>query len=307
MAMQKSPKIGLALGSGASRGWSHVGVIDALVAEGLEPDIICGTSVGAMVGASYVAGNMAKLKDWVLESSRSDVYRFFDIQFSQSGFVDVDRLDQFIHDFVVGADVEIDQLPKPFLAIATCLNTGQEVWSRGGNVASWVRASMSLPGLFPPVHHEDRWLVDGGLVNPVPVTACRALGADVVIAVNLNADIVGKGMKNRPVPTAEEEEGLLRYLKQQAREVSSTWFSAQEKPASPPGLLSVVSNSINIFQDRITRSRLAGDPADVIISPRLRDVGLLEFGKAAEAIKTGEECVARALPDIKSKIDSLYN
>jgi NTE family protein len=164
MAMQKSPKIGLALGSGASRGWSHVGVIDALVAEGLEPDIICGTSVGAMVGASYVAGNMAKLKDWVLESSRSDVYRFFDIQFSQSGFVDVDRLDQFIHDFVVGADVEIDQLPKPFLAIATCLNTGQEVWSRGGNVASWVRASMSLPGLFPPVHHEDRWLVDGGLV-----------------------------------------------------------------------------------------------------------------------------------------------
>jgi NTE family protein len=275
------------------------------VAEGLEPDIICGTSVGAMVGASYVAGNMAKLKDWVLESSRSDVYRFFDIKFSQSGFVDVDRLDQFIHDFVVGPDVEIDQLSKPYLAIATCLNTGQEVWSRNGKVDSWVRASMSLPGLFPPVRHEDRWLVDGGLVNPVPVTACRALGADVVIAVNLNADIIGKGMKNSPVPTAAEEEGLLRYLKQQAREVSSTWFSPKEKRVSPPGLLSVVSNSINIFQDRITRSRLAGDPADVMISPRLRDVGLLEFGKAAEAIKTGEACVAKALPDIKSKIDSL--
>ena len=303
--MPNSPKIGLALGSGASRGWSHVGVIDALVAEGLEPDIICGTSVGAMVGASYVAGNMAKLKDWVLESSRSDVYRFFDIKFSQSGFVDVDRLDQFIHDFVVGPDVEIDQLSKPYLAIATCLNTGQEVWSRSGKVDSWVRASMSLPGLFPPVRHEDRWLVDGGLVNPVPVTACRALGADVVIAVNLNADIIGKGMKNSPVPTAAEEEGLLRYLKQQAREVSSTWFSTNEKRVSPPGLLSVVSNSINIFQDRITRSRLAGDPADVMISPRLRDVGLLEFGKAAEAIKTGEACVAKALPDIKSKIDSL--
>jgi NTE family protein len=146
--MPNSPKIGLALGSGASRGWSHVGVIDALVAEGLEPDIICGTSVGAMVGASYVAGNMAKLKDWVLESSRSDVYRFFDIKFSQSGFVDVDRLDQFIHDFVVGPDVEIDQLSKPYLAIATCLNTGQEVWSRSGKVDSWVRASMSLPGRF---------------------------------------------------------------------------------------------------------------------------------------------------------------
>lgn len=304
--MAKSPKIGLALGSGASRGWSHVGVIDALVAEGLEPDVVCGTSVGAMVGASYLAGNLAKLKDWVLESSRSDVYRFFDIKFSQSGFVDVDRLDKFLDDFVVGKDVDIDQLPKPYLAIATCLNTGQEVWSRNGNVASWVRASMSLPGLFPPVRHEDRWLVDGGLVNPVPVTACRALGADVVIAVNLNSDIVGKGMRDSPVPTAEEEEGLLRYLKQHAREVSSTWFSSEEKPASPPGLLAVVSSSINIFQDRITRSRLAGDPADIMISPRLRDVGLLEFGKAAEAIKTGEACVAKVLLDIKEKIQLLH-
>ena len=303
--MTKEPKIGLALGSGASRGWSHVGVIDALIAEGIEPEIICGTSVGAMVGASYLAGNMAKLKDWVLGSSRSDVYRFFDIKFSQSGFVDVERLDKFLDEFVVGKSVEIDQLPKPYLAVATCLNTGQEVCSRRGNVAHWVRASMSLPGLFPPVHHDDRWLVDGGLVNPVPVTACRALGADVVIAVNLNADIVGKGMKNNPVQTAEDEEGLLRHLKQQAREVSSTWFSKEEKRVSPPGLLAVVSSSINIFQDRITRSRLAGDPADVMISPRLSDVGLLEFGKAAEAIKTGEACVAKVLPDIKEKLESL--
>jgi NTE family protein len=297
--MADKPKIGLALGSGASRGWSHIGIIDALVAEGIEPDVVCGTSVGAMIGASYLAGNMARLKEWVLESSRSDVYRFFDIKLTQSGFVDVGRLDKFIHDFVVAKDVEIGDLPKPYVAVATCLNNGQEMWSREGNVDRWVRASMSLPGLFPPVRIEDSWLVDGGLVNPVPVTACRALGAEIVIAVNLNADIVGKGLKDRDIAAEEEEEGFMRYLKQQAKEVSNSLFSSDKKASSPPGLLSVVSSSINIFQDRITRSRLAGDPADIVISPRLRDVGLLEFGKAAEAIKTGEKCVERALPEIR--------
>ena len=302
--MSQSPTIGLALGSGASRGWSHIGVIDALVEEGIEPDIVCGTSVGAMVGASYLAGNLDALEEWVLKASRSDVYRFFDVKLSQSGFVDVERLENFIHDYVAGEDVEIGDLDKPFLAVATCLTTGQEVWSREGNVAQWVRASMSLPGLFPPVRIDDKWLVDGGLVNPVPVTACRALGADIVIAVNLNADIVGKGLKDKQMRSEEKDEGLLNSLKQQAKEYSNSLFSAGPDGNAPPGLLSVVSSSINIFQDRITRSRLAGDPADVIMAPRLRDVGLLEFGKAAEAIKTGRECVEKVLPDIEELIES---
>lgn len=300
--MSSTPKIGLALGSGASRGWSHIGVIDALEAEGIEPEIICGTSVGAMVGASYVTGKLAELKEWVLGSSRSDVYRFFDIKFSQSGFVDVDRLDEFIHKYVVDENTEIDDLAKPFIAVATSLNTGQEIWSREGSAAKWVRASMSLPVLFPPVRDEDRWLVDGGLVNPVPVTACRALGADIVIAVNLNADIVGKGLKSADIVSAEQEEGMLKNLKQQVKEYSSSLFSSGKDEKLPPGLIGVVSSSINIFQDRITRSRLAGDPADVLISPKLRDVGLLEFGKAKEAISTGEDCVRRALPEIQSAI-----
>ena len=303
--MSQSPTIGLALGSGASRGWSHIGVIDALVEEGIEPDIVCGTSVGAMVGASYLAGNLDKLEEWVLKASRSDVYRFFDVKLSQSGFVDVERMDKFIHEYVAGKDLEIDDLDKPFLAVATCLTTGQEAWSREGSVAQWVRASMSLPGLFSPVRIDDKWLVDGGLVNPVPVTACRALGADIVIAVNLNADIVGKGLKDKHVSSAEEEEGLLHSLKQQAKDYSSSLFSSGSGDKAPPGLLSVVSSSINIFQDRITRSRLAGDPADIIMAPRLRDVGLLEFGKAAEAIKTGKACVQKVLPDIQDLIESL--
>ncbi len=304
-AMTNSPKIGLALGSGASRGWSHIGVIDSLIAEGIEPDIVCGTSVGALIGAAYVAGNLDALREWVVNINRAEVYRFLDIKFSQTGFVDVRRLDQFIHKYVVDSETDIEDLSRPFLAVATCLNTGQEVWSRSGRVAKWVRASMSMPGLFPPVRDEGRWLVDGGLVDPVPVTACRALGADIVIAVNLNSDIVGKGFRHSKVASAEEEAGLLRHLKQQAKEYSNSLFPAEKQEKAPPGLLGVVSSSINIFQDRITRSRLAGDPADIMISPKLSDVGLLEFGKAKEAIKTGEECVNRALPEIRSVIDMM--
>ncbi len=303
--MSQSPIIGLALGSGASRGWSHIGVIDALVDGGIEPDIVCGTSVGAMTGAAYVAGNLDALREWVLGINRSDVYRFLDIKFSQSGFVDTERLDQFIHTYVIDEAAKIEDLPKPYLAVATCLNTGQEVWSRSGNVAHWVRASMSMPGLFPPVSDDDRWLVDGGLVNPVPVAACRALGADMVIAVNLNADIVGQHLKEARVASAEEEEGLVRYLKQQAKEYSGSLFSSERPDVSPPGLMSVISSSIGIFQDRITRSRMAGDPPDIMISPHLSDVGLLEFGKAAEAMETGRECVARVLPEIRRRIEVL--
>ncbi len=303
--MSESPTIGLALGSGASRGWSHIGVIDALVDGGIEPDIVCGTSVGAMMGAAYVAGNLDGLREWVLGINRSDVYRFLDIKFTQTGFVDVQRLDQFIHKYVIGPEKKIEDLPKPFLAVATCLNTGQEIWSRSGNVAYWVRASMSMPGLFPPVLDEDRWLVDGGLVNPVPVAACRALGADIVIAVNLNADIVGKHLKEAKVASAEEEAGLVRYLKQQAKEYSGSLFSSDKDEVPPPGVLSVVSSSISIFQDRITRSRMAGDPPDFMISPRLSDVGLLEFGKAAEAMEVGKECIEGVLPDIRRRIEML--
>ena len=296
--MSLSPTIGIALGSGASRGWSHIGVINALLKAGIEPDVVCGTSVGAMVGASYAAGNLTKLQEWVLDSSRSDVYRFFDIKFSQAGFVDIARFNEFLHSYVAAGDVTIEELRKPFIAVSTDLDSGHEVWSKDGNVAQAVRASMSLPGLFPPVRENDRWLVDGGLVNPVPVTACHALGADVVIAVNLNSDIVGKRVKRTTVTSAQEEEGLLRHLKKQAREYSSSLFSSAGESETPPGLLSAISSSINIFQDRITRSRLAGDPADILISPKLSDVGLLEFGKAEEAMKVGEDCVNRALPEI---------
>ena len=296
--MNAPPKVGLALGSGASRGWSHIGVVTALVDAGVEPDIVCGTSVGAVVGASYAAGNLEKLKDWVLRSNRADVYRFFGIQFSQAGFVDIRRLDQFLGDYVASPDLTVEGLAKPFIAVSTDLESGAEVWHREGSVVQAVKASMSLPGLFPPVRDDGRWLVDGGLVNPVPVTACRALGADVVIAVNLNSDIVGKRLRRTKVTPANEEEGLLNYLRQQAKDYSSSFFSTGSGQETSPGLLSVISASINIFQDRITRSRLVGDPADVLISPKVGHIGILEFQHAGEAMQIGKDATEAVIDDI---------
>ena len=300
--MATSPIIGLALGSGASRGWSHVGVIKALLKEGVEPDVVCGTSVGAMVGGSYVAGNLEKLEEWVLGSTRSDVLRFFDLKFSQSGFVSVERMRRFLRNYVGEEDVLIENLPKKYVAVSADLDNGREFWFRKGILAHAVRASMAMPGLFPAVRHNDRWLVDGGLVNPVPVSACHALGAEIVIAVNLNSDIVGKRLRKASPVMTEQQEGVLSSLKQQARQYSSSLFPHNEKKDEPLSLIGAISSSINIFQDRITRSRLAGDPADVVLSPKLGDMGILEFSRAADAMREGEECVQAALPEIRRAI-----
>jgi NTE family protein len=293
------PKVGLVLGSGASRGWSHIGVIKALLREDIEPDIICGTSVGAMIGAAYLAGNLDKLEDWVLGSSRTDVLRFFNLKLSRVGFADTDRLNWFLHNYVAAADVCIENLPKPFAAVSTNLDRGQEVWLLENGLADAVKASMALPGLFPPVRNNGRWLVDGGLVNPVPVTTCHALGADVVIAVNLNSDIIDKSKVNGPESAASQVKGALGNFKQAAREYSNSIFANHDKEADTPRLFFAITHAINIVQDRITRSRLAGDPTDVLISPRLAHIGMLEFHRAAEAIKEGERCVLKALEEIR--------
>lgn len=292
-------KIGLALGSGASRGWSHIGTIKALLREGIEPDIVCGTSVGAMIGACYLSGKLEKLEKWVLSSTRTDVFRFFNVKLGQSGFVDSDRLRKFLHDNVAAPDLEIEHMPKPFVAIATDLENGREVWLQKGNLADAVRASMALPGLFPAVRHNGRWLVDGGLVNPVPVNTCRALGADLVIAINLNADVINRRTEKKPEPSENAKMGVLQKVRQTTIEYSSAIIPGGNKQEDSPGLFAAITNSINIVQDRITRSRLAGDPAEVIISPRLAHIGMFEFHRAGEAIAEGESSVQNSLKELR--------
>ena len=295
-------KIGLALGSGASRGWSHIGVIKALTRHGIEPDIVCGTSIGSLVGASYMSGNLDNLEQWAQSLSKFKTAKFFEINRSLNGFVNTDRLHSFLSTFVAPDKALIEQFDKQYASVATDLGTGREVWLSEGSVLEAVWASISLPGLFPAIQHDNKWLVDGGLVNPVPVSVCRALGADVVIAVNLNGDIVGKHI-HKQEKVSKPSEKVVDKLTSLVAEYTDSFFSIDRSHEQTPSLFEAIAGSVNITQDRITRSRMAGDPPDIILAPKLSHMGLLEFYRAEEAIKEGVDCVQRVLPEIKYTLD----
>ncbi|MEC9315103.1 MAG: patatin-like phospholipase family protein [Pseudomonadota bacterium] len=295
--MKKKVKIGLALGSGAARGWAHIGVIQQLIERGIEPDVVCGSSIGALVGAAYVSGNINKLQDWVTQLDKLQTARYFTINRSLRGFVNKDRLHHFLDEFVVNTNQNIEDLDKTFATVATDLNTGREIWNTEGKVLDSVWSSISLPGLFPAIKHDDRWLIDGGLVNPVPVSVCRALGADVVIAVNLNSDIVGKHFRAespQEVDTSEPANpSFTERFTDMVADYTSNLFSHTDEEEQAPDLMDAIAAAINITQDRITRSRMAGDPPEIILSPRLSQIGILEFYRGAEAIEEGKASVER--------------
>jgi len=291
-----SVRIGLALGSGSSRGWAHIGVIKALAEVGIEPDIICGCSIGAVVGASYAAGNLNLLEQWALSLTRLEIARYFEINLSLNGFVDTGRLQSFLVKYVCNEQETIENLKKTYAAVSTELATGREIWFTSGLVIDAVWGSISLPGLFPPMQSKGRWLVDGGLVNPVPVSLCRAMGADVVIAVNLNGDIMRKRISKKPGKPGADS--MIDKFTETVKKYSETIFAGKKQRNAPPDLFNALAGSINIMQDKITRSRMAGDPPDILLAPKLSHIGLLEFYRAAEAIQEGRECVNRMLSEI---------
>ncbi len=297
----RRPRIGLALGSGSARGWSHIGVIRALEQAGYAPDVVCGTSIGALVGAVYSAGHLDWLEDWVRKLSWQGVVSLLDISMG-GGLIEGSRLIDFFRQHF--KDEGIEGLPHPFACVATELSSGREVWLREGPVIDAVRASIALPGLFTPAQLNDRLLVDGGLVNPVPVSLCRALGAEVVIAVDLNWDLIGRRARaevhTESGPPASDEAptlltapwaALLQRLKPQPR-------VARADALQSPSMLDVLGTSLNIMQVRITQSRLAGEPADVLIRPRLSDIAAMDFHRAALAIAQGEAATKFALSQI---------
>ena len=184
------PRIGLALGSGSARGWSHLGVIDALIEASIEPEIVCGTSIGSLVGAAYVSGRLSELRQWAEAATWREVVGLMDVKLSSGGLINGKLVVGFLRG--LGVTERIEDLPKSYAAIATDLETGREIWLQSGPIDEAVRASIAIPGIFSPARIGEKWLVDGGLSNPVPVSVCRALGADIIIAVNLNGDLLGR-------------------------------------------------------------------------------------------------------------------
>ena len=282
-------RLGIVLGGGSARGWAHIGVIRQLVALGIEPDVVCGTSIGALVGAAYVIGKLDALESWAQGITARNMVRYLDLgMILGGGFVEGKRLMSFLR--ARFGNAQIEDLPIAFGAVATDLKTGREIWLTNGPLWDAVRASIALPGFITPAHVEDQWLVDGGLVNPVPVSLCRALGAEAIIAVNLNADIVGrhfteKKRVSRLEARATTEARLLGKLRIRLKRRSGI---------STPGLFDVLAGSVNIMQHQITRNHMEGNSPEVMITPQLAHIGLLEFDRAREAIDEGAASVRRA-------------
>jgi NTE family protein len=307
------PSIGLVLGSGAARGFAHIGVMRALQAHGIKPDIIVGTSMGALVGGCYATDQLDTLEDWARSLTMRRIIGYLDVRIGGSGLIGGGRLATRLQESI--GKTAIEDLPIRFAAIATEIGTGHEVWLTKGSLSLAVRASYALPGIFAPVHLGGRWLVDGALVNPVPVSAARALGARVVIAVNMDADRFGRGttiashgaaLTDSPpavVPPEHPRNGFarLRGMFSAERALKRQIISGDSRPS----FSTVMVESFNIMQDRLTRMRLAGDPPDVHITPRIGHIGWLDFHHAAESIAVGRAATEKAIDSITESIVDL--
>lgn len=312
------PPLGLALGGGVARGWAHIGAIRALLEAGIKPDIITGTSIGAVVGGAYLSGKLDVLEDWARKLNRRRMMSYMDVRWGGSGFMRGERLARVLNHYM--GDVRIEELDRKFIAVACDLRTGYEVWLQKGPIVPAIRASYALPGAFEPVKIDNRHMIDGALVNPVPVSACRALGAHMVIAVSLNGDAFGPiGSSHELSFEGNSRDGdtgashsidpfelasqSLNKLRPDRLLLKS--MMGEQKPGEGPKIGSVMMGTLNIVMDRISRSRLAGDPPDVFVAPRIGHIGMLEFTKADELIERGYRAMQHEVPLIKSVIDVL--
>ena len=306
----RRPVIGLALGGGAARGFAHIGILRTLLANGIVPDVVVGTSIGAVVGGLHAAGRLDTFEEWgrSLQGMRN-ILGYLDIRLNGSGLLGGEKLANRLEEAI--GQVHIEDLPIKFASVATEVRTGHEIWLTHGRVVDAMRASYALPGIFAPLLIGDRWLVDGALVNPVPVSAARALGAEIVIAANLSSDIFTHSTTiyshgAAPNPVVPEPEGTAakrRFprLFSPEKTMKREFFGGNGRP----GISSVMVDAFNIMQDRITRARLAGDPPDLLISPGVGQFGWFDFHRSEDLIPPGARAAERALDSIQEAIDVL--
>lgn len=305
--------IGLALGGGAAKGWSHIGVLHALLEAGIKPDIVTGTSIGAVVGGCYLAGELNRLEEFARGLTPRRLLGLLDVNFSGKSLINGARLSRLLKRYL--NDLNIEDLDRPFMAVGTELSTGHEIWLRKGHLVTAMQASYALPGIFNPVNVNGRYLVDGALVNPVPVSLARAMGARIVIAVNLSSDSFGRGTI---IPNAYEDSDIIRPCPPEEQDTAKAHpvsfssfktmlFGDDDNDSAAPGISSVMFDAYTIIQDRISRSRLAGDPPDIMISPRVGNIGMFEFHRAEEAIEAGYQAGKKVILELQDLSQDLRN
>ena len=305
----RRPVIGLALGGGAARGLAHIGIVRTLLAHGIVPNVVVGTSIGAVVGGAYAAGHLDTLEKWARGLQPRNILSYLDIRLNGSGLIGGDKLAAQLEAAI--GPILVEELPLKFATVATEVRTGHEIWLTHGRMVDAMRASYALPGIFSPVLVGDRWLVDGALVNPVPVSAARALGAEIVIAANLSSDVFTHSTTiYSHGPSAEAPEAVIEAAAPKRR--FGKFFSPERTmkreffgSGGRPGISSVMVDAFNIMQDRITRARLAGDPPDMLISPRVGEIGWFDFHRADDLIAFGARAAERAIDSIQEAIHIL--
>ena len=301
-------KIGVALGAGVARGWAHIGILKALNKAGLKPDIVAGTSIGAVAGGCYVAGKLDELEVFARSLTRRRVFGFLDFNLAGSGLISGDKLGERLNSQL--GNTMIETLDRRFVAVATEIGTGHEVWLSRGHLVDAMRASYALPGIFRPVKLSGRWLFDGAIVNPIPVSVCRALGASIVIAVNLQSDTLSRGAVLSDQQTLEdiEQDAMAVMAGEEQRGGGALKLLHRQffgRGTDAPGISTVMMEAFNITQDRIARSRLAGDPPDFTITPKLGSIGTFDFHRADELIAIGEAAAEKALAEIRELLAPL--
>lgn len=283
-SLLKLPKIGLALGSGAARGAAHIGIIRGLNDLGIEPNCIAGTSVGGMIAGAYIADKLNEVEKWLHNlNKRREIIKFFDFSFRDGGLIKGERAINALLDMSIDMNIEDGHIPIGL--VATDMHSGREVWLKEGNLLQAIKASSAIPGLVSPFCIDDRWLIDGAIVNPVPVSLCKALGAELIIAVNLNTTMTSKRLADPHQKKTLTSGGPLNQL-------MSKWRHTNQKSYKPQ-YFDVLEASLDIMQEQITKSRMAGEPPDITLCPRLTDFGMFQFDRSKEAQEEGYRCVMR--------------
>lgn len=298
---RKRAAFGVVLGAGAARGWSHIGALRALSELGVPIDVICGCSSGALVAASYAAGRLDILEELARGMTRANMLRFMDVSLAGGGMIEGRWIVDFVRNNI--GDTSIEAAPLPFGTVASEFGSGREVWFTSGSMIDAVRASIALPGILTPVHLRGRWLVDGALVNPLPVTLCRSLGADVIIAINTGGDLApGRpSVLETSTTTARKTESswLSRLIESQPQAAARAHSPSSAVDPNRPGYFEVLGNALLTMENFIGRVRLAADPPDIVITPENAHIGVMEFHRGAEAIACGFDAVQRRAEEIK--------
>lgn len=292
--MTRKPKLGLALGSGGARGWCHIGVLKGLQNIGVVPDVVAGTSMGALVGAAWAGGRLEALEAWVRNLTVARFVRLMDVSLRSGGLVEARQIETMLHE--IGLPDRIENLARPFTAVATDMGTGREIWLTEGPSYRAVRASAGIPGVMSPIEIDGRFLLDGGLTNPVPVSAARAMGAEVIIAVNPNAKPYGRIW--RP-PDPKQSKPWLAAVLPEALHTSLGIDTQAQAKAVTPNYFDVLTAAIDVMTETIRRARLAGEPPHIQLDAQFTDLTVLELYRGAEAIKEGERMVAAQADHIR--------